>query len=187
MTIVLGASRLIGYKLSNRESAQVARNIETKEENSARPMPTTGQLEALRKEKHRVEGGIPATRIELGETVIIPHWDIRRLWNHAMDAYIRLEQNGHGNFVYEETTGWDIIEHFLKHAKEKLAPMEKGICSQIGFKSHRDRGWQICDYCSGGARIELIQCSRCRKVHYCSKSCQRLGWKKHKAQCTPAS
>jgi hypothetical protein len=63
-TLVLGASGLIGYKLSNGESAHVTRNIETKEENSARPMPTTGQLEALRKEKHRVEGGIPATRIE---------------------------------------------------------------------------------------------------------------------------
>ena len=63
---------MIGYKLSNRESAQVTRNIETKEENSARPMPTKGQLEASRKEKYRIEGGISTTRIDLGETVIIP-------------------------------------------------------------------------------------------------------------------
>ena len=55
---------MIGYKLSNRESAQVTPNIETKEENSARPMPTKGQLEASRKEKYRIEGGISTTRID---------------------------------------------------------------------------------------------------------------------------
>jgi hypothetical protein len=107
---------------------------------------------------------------------------------HAKDDTITLWKIcRHGNTVYGETTGWDVVEHFLKHAEEKLAPTEYGICPQIGFKSHRDRGWQICDYCSGGAGTELMQCSRCRKVHHCSKSCQKLGWRKHKAQCTPAS
>ena len=47
---------MIGYKLSNGESAQVTPNIETKEENSARPMPTKGQLEASRKENIASKG-----------------------------------------------------------------------------------------------------------------------------------
>ena len=27
------------------------------------------------------------------------------------------------------------------------------------------------------------QCSRCKKVNYCSKECQTSDWKKHKKQC----
>ena len=28
-----------------------------------------------------------------------------------------------------------------------------------------------------------LRCSRCKKVNYCSKECQRSDWKQHKKQC----
>jgi len=30
---------------------------------------------------------------------------------------------------------------------------------------------------------DLMSCSRCKVVYYCSKECQRLHWKKHKQEC----
>lgn len=34
-----------------------------------------------------------------------------------------------------------------------------------------------------GKRGSSLICSRCRKVRYCSKGCQRLDWKNHKPKC----
>ena len=33
----------------------------------------------------------------------------------------------------------------------------------------------------------LLQCSRCKKVRYCSRECQKLDWKNHKVTCLPQS
>lgn len=32
---------------------------------------------------------------------------------------------------------------------------------------------------------ELRKCSRCKRVYYCDKECQRKSWKKHKKDCRP--
>jgi hypothetical protein len=31
----------------------------------------------------------------------------------------------------------------------------------------------------------LLQCARCRQVHYCDKACQKTHWKQHKRTCIP--
>jgi hypothetical protein len=38
---------------------------------------------------------------------------------------------------------------------------------------------------AGAAAAELSHCSRCRKVMYCGKECQRAHWSEHKRYCVP--
>jgi len=198
MCIVIGASGMVGYTLPNGEPVQATRKIQTNAGpannvvNCSLSGPTTnmGQVEALRKEKQRIEKGYPATRIDPGEQVIVPHWEVRRLWNQAMESYQSLERYGHGNFVCGEVSGWDAVPMFLKEAQQHLAATQFSTCCQIGFRAHRDRGFELCDYCHtpNSNRTELMKCSVCKKVGYCSKDCQRKHWKaKHKAECFPAS
>ena len=61
--------------------------------------------EARAKEQKRLKDGVPPTFLEPGETVLVPHWEVSRIWNYAMKAYLRLEAFGHGWYVYGESTG----------------------------------------------------------------------------------
>lgn len=42
---------------------------------------------------------------------------------------------------------------------------------------------ECCGLPSSGAKSRLLQCSRCKFVHYCSKKCQRSDFGKHKLIC----
>ncbi|KIW10340.1 hypothetical protein PV08_11302 [Exophiala spinifera] len=47
---------------------------------------------------------------------------------------------------------------------------------------------KACNSCGRDEAVNgsgLLSCARCRKVRYCSKECQRVDWKKHKANCVP--
>lgn len=52
--------------------------------------------------------------------------------------------------------------------------MEEGKCGVCGRE----------EKVGGG---ELLRCSRCKRVRYCSAGCQRRGWKAHKGGCVAAS
>lgn len=41
-----------------------------------------------------------------------------------------------------------------------------------------------CAFCST-EKANLLKCSRCKSVFYCSKECQKLHWKAHKPSCKP--
>jgi hypothetical protein len=41
----------------------------------------------------------------------------------------------------------------------------------------------VCEKCGGHGKPDLMKCSRCREVAYCSKACQTGDWKEHKIQC----
>merc|ERR1711865_1285247 len=48
---------------------------------------------------------------------------------------------------------------------------------------------RMCALCSKPAadNATLLRCTRCKKVFYCNKDCQRAHWKEHKASCNPSS
>merc|ERR1719401_989759 len=42
----------------------------------------------------------------------------------------------------------------------------------------------VCRHCDKRAEYRaLLDCSRCRSVHYCSAECQKADWKDHKEVC----
>lgn len=45
-----------------------------------------------------------------------------------------------------------------------------------------DQKNQYCDYCFSKC-FELKKCNECKQMYYCSKTCQRKDWKKHKLEC----
>ena len=44
----------------------------------------------------------------------------------------------------------------------------------------------ICGLCGqDGADVHYLKCGQCRRIRYCTKSCQRAHWKEHKTVCAP--
>jgi len=41
-----------------------------------------------------------------------------------------------------------------------------------------------CGNCGGPGQSTLMVCSRCKKISYCSKNCQKAHWRTHKPECT---
>ena len=52
--------------------------------------------------------------------------------------------------------------------------------------NNNDRYYELlgeyCDFCTA-SKCKLSACSRCKKVFYCNKRCQKAAWKKHKLVC----
>lgn len=85
------------------------------------PTPVVAR-ECRDNEMKRLRDKIPLTTLQPGETVIVPHWEVASIWNFAMKAYTRVEAFGHGQYIYGETTGWDIAEGFLEGRLGTLVP-----------------------------------------------------------------
>ena len=60
-----------------------------------------------------------------------------------------------------------------------------GVIAPISAMAHAryyDDIGEHCDLCTS-TKCNLMRCGRCKKVHYCSRECQRKGWKLHKQSC----
>eukprot|EP00986_Skeletonema_menzelii_P009825 scaffold4586_cov152-Skeletonema_menzelii.AAC.5 len=195
MALVLGGKPNIGYPLKSGEKVQVLRDfgrasLDDYEEGEQIGFPIGGPTpaaarEAMNKEMRRLRDKVPPETLQEGETVIVPHWEVARIWNYAMKAYLRLEAIGQGQCVYGESTGWDIAENFLAGKFGALEPNRYINCPQVGFRVTRDKGTWPCGHC-GKYESNLLQCSRCKSVHYCNRECQKKAWKTHKLECKAA-
>lgn len=64
------------------------------------------------------------------------------------------------------------------------APTEMAAAKKVSVERSQAGGVR-CTTCRKGGSSML--CSRCRKVTYCSKECQRQDWKNHKVNCAAKS
>jgi len=60
--------------------------------------------------------------------------------------------------------------------KEPQDPMRKAV-----------EGLPLCDFCGCSSVSSLLLCTACRSVEYCSRDCQKSGWKSHKPGCSAAA
>ena len=49
----------------------------------------------------------------------------------------------------------------------------------------RDPEAHKCSVCRGRGKPKLLACKACQKVRYCSQSCQKKDWPRHKPKCKP--
>lgn len=124
--ILLGGDGMLGYQLPNGgERVQVKRDFRA-EANQQRDMgggmlltpmnfrifaeTPEGQQATIEKEKCRMSQGVPTSVIEPDEELLVAQWEVRRLWNEAMQGpYDSLCRWGHESVVYGECCGWDAV------------------------------------------------------------------------------
>ena len=64
-----------------------------------------------------------------------------------------------------------------------LDELKKSIPNQSRSQSSRQTDTDVCTVCGARGHPTLMQCSKCKKVKYCSVKCQRGDWKTHKPRC----
>uniref|UniRef100_A0A8C2WTP8 MYND-type domain-containing protein n=1 Tax=Cyclopterus lumpus TaxID=8103 RepID=A0A8C2WTP8_CYCLU len=72
-------------------------------------------------------------------------------------------------------------EHLLREQRLTSGPVtQRGVCTQGQMKPVI----KFCYQCGRSVSVKLTACSRCRKVFYCSKTCQLKAWdERHKGDC----
>ena len=64
-----------------------------------------------------------------------------------------------------------------------MKELRKSILRRSGGQPLRQIDTDVCIVCGSSGQPKLMQCSRCKKVKYCSIECQRGDWKAHKPRC----
>jgi len=167
-SLIIGGKPIVGYSLPDGEKVQVLRDLNVNDTDGNHDFKTPIQAsnlaaakEAGDKETKRLSDRVCTTLLEPGESILVPHWEVSKIWNFAMTAYKRLDAIGQGLHVYGETLGWDQAEGFL--TSKLVAPGRYMPCPQVGFLSIRQKGSFPCGYC-GKVEDEMKQCSICKKA-----------------------
>jgi hypothetical protein len=100
MCMVLGADGIVGYKVLGDQNGQAQRDMRSDKSRSVQqlgnvaiaPLRVSGDTDEItfacvEYEKRRMSSGVPTTTQEPGEKLIIPRWEVLKLWNEAMSAY----------------------------------------------------------------------------------------------------
>merc|ERR1711988_1730617 len=115
--------------------------------------------------------GIRPSLIDEGDTVLVEHWEVSRLWKEAMGCCTDLASFGHECYAYGESSGVDIVEGFLEHSRQLQHRQYACAPNPPGFRARRDHGagnenrnrnapGQGCSLC--GKQVELKKCARCK-------------------------
>ena len=157
----------------------------------------------FKNENDRIANGIPDTFLFKDEKLVVEHWEVKRLWNQAIEPIDNLAKFKHSHFVYGESMNWDNIVRVLNKEYAKLGHNQFASApSPPGFRLQTDGGMNLfgpgasagvlkdtsmvtkCTWC-GKNGVELLRCTKCKKAAYCDAKCQKGHWKKggHKLEC----
>ena len=131
----------------------------------------------------------------------------RQLYRRAMREKEALEHWGMGAYIEVESMYTNVVCNWLQHHRGNAGsaanwlptPGTLGIWNGTMVKTEDlptqgtlreaaspSKKSLRCTHCATLLpRSKLKKCSRCRRVLYCSRRCQKSHWKKHKADCTP--
>ncbi|KAI9025463.1 hypothetical protein DFJ74DRAFT_717798 [Hyaloraphidium curvatum] len=80
-----------------------------------------------------------------------------------------------------------LAAQLFPHCGKRACETRASVLLSLAIRDDRkESGISACAYCeaySGNERADLLRCSACRSVRYCSKECQRKHWPNHKKIC----
>ena len=109
----------------------------------------------------------------------------------ALSALLELLQEPKGRWRAIKAGALTALQQVVQRSGEShgAAAAVAAALAQLGQEASAGSGeGPSCANCGAGngPELKLSQCSRCRGVWYCCKSCQRADWAQHKAGCKPA-
>jgi hypothetical protein len=142
-----------------------------------RAYTAAGQKALRDAEIQRAADFVPDTFVERGAVLLIEPWEVRRLWNQAMDPFDALAKWNHSHFVYGESQGWQPVVDCLRYTKNN--PYNKyEACGHPGFPLRADGGMP--EFSSGPGnggthtKKKLATCLWCGKNGYDFKRCTKV-------------
>lgn len=201
--LTVGGDGFVGKKVLNNKSVTIKRDMRssTSAQNGMQIKSfainagsTKVRRQAASEEEERISRGLQLTCLEPGEMLLVEHWNVRRVWNEAMNAFDALQQWGHGHIVYGETSGWPAVVSFLEHSNQledeqfAVADRKSPEAPWSGsrpFQQNRDHGMRACSHCCQVVdHSQLKKCAGCMQHEYCSRECQKSAWKAgHRKEC----
>ena len=86
------------------------------------------------------------------------------------------------------TSAFSAPDSVANSAQSSDRPHKQSTASHHKSDSSQSVDLMPCTYCKELTKPEnLLKCSRCRKVFYCNKQCQKNHWSKHKLDCIDTS
>ena len=76
-------------------------------------------------------------------------------------------------------------KHRLPYLRKLFSDASKSVSFHLEFHqwTPHDGGYAgVCDHCATLMKV-VNRCARCKNVMFCSRQCQRDGWKEHKKTC----
>jgi len=143
---------------------------------------------------------LPVRQMEV-DGVVFPILPIRWMQAKATDGFDRIqllmetmERNTRMGNMSVETDEIDFIAAFLEENTRRLdnrfirsngkKHMSVSVITPISERMQKAH-LEAISYCGqcGTSGCDLLECSRCRKIAYCSRVCQKKNWPHHKKTC----